>query len=126
MKNYDDVDRESSEADALLAAFRKLAEYDQLIDDETGPEYQAQPLAQDWARAGKVIEELGEVITNLIGYTAQNHRKGRYSSQREMLEEMADVLITSLLGIQHFTKNRADTAALVMARWEYRLRKANL
>ena len=110
----------------MNTVFPKLGEYDQLIDDGAGLEYKEQPLAQDWARVGKVIEELGETVGNLIGYTAQNHRKGEYSSQDEMLIEMCDVLITALLGIQHFTKDEVITMHYILARWHYRLQKAGL
>jgi hypothetical protein len=85
------------------------------LDDMAGLDYQEQPLAQDWARAAKIAEELGEVIAALIGYIAQNPRKGHTHNRADMLNEIADVVITGILSIQHFTKDIAQTRAVIAA-----------
>jgi NTP pyrophosphatase (non-canonical NTP hydrolase) len=87
---------------------------DRWLDSAVSEEYIRQPLAQDWARIGKVIEELGESIRALIGYTGQNPRKGFTHSQEDMLEELADSAITAILGMQHFTKNTSTTRLIIM------------
>jgi NTP pyrophosphatase (non-canonical NTP hydrolase) len=83
------------------------------LDKSVSADYHNQPLAQDWGRVGKVIEELGEVIRALIGYTGQNPRKGRTHHQVEMLDELADTALTAILGMQHFTKNTSVTRQIL-------------
>jgi hypothetical protein len=101
-------------------------EFDSYLDKNVSEAYKDQPLAQDWARIAKVIEELGETIQCLIGYTGQNPRKGVTSSQREMLDEFADTLITCVLGMQHFTKDEWDVETIIQERWSYRRIKAGM
>jgi hypothetical protein len=92
---------------------------DAWLDDEVSPQYQAQPLAQDWGRTAKVIEELGEAIGELILHTGQNPRKGSDETARDrMLEELADVVWTGTLCIQHFTKDVDRTDSILAARLE--------
>ena len=79
---------------------------DKWLDNHCSKDYINQPLAQDWARAAKVIEELGEAIEKLILFTGQNPRKKRYPEARqEFLNEMADVVFTAILCMQHFSNN---------------------
>jgi len=92
---------------------------DEYLDSEVSPDYKAQPLAQDWARVAKCGEESGEAIDALIGVTAQNPRKGEYSSKEELYAELADVALTGMYGLQHFTKNDADTLEIILARARY-------
>jgi NTP pyrophosphatase (non-canonical NTP hydrolase) len=89
------------------------------LDDKVSQEYKDQPLAQDWARIGKVIEELGEAISKLIGYTGQNPRKGVYAEKEEMLKELADVAFTAIFAIQHFTKDTGTTSYILENKLEY-------
>ena len=107
----------------VTEAIRRL---DVWLDAEVAESYRNQPLAQDWARVGKVIEELGEAITDLIGYTGQNPRKGVTSTQEAMFDELADTIITGYLAIQHFTKDAGLTVKIVNERWQYRVRKSGL
>lgn len=88
---------------------------DAFLDENCSPVYKEQPLAQDWARAAKTGEEVGEVIDALIGYTGQNPRKGIHGEQLDMLKELADVVFTGILGIQHFTKDVDLTADILAA-----------
>ena len=99
---------------------------DRWLDQNVAEPYREQPLAQDWSRVAKVIEELGESIAALIGYTGQNPRKGVTDTEEHMLDEIADTLIACVLAIQHFTKDTARTTAIVDNRWQYRLTKAKL
>lgn len=93
--------------------FKMIELFDAHLDDNVAEVYKEQPLAQDWARVCKVAEELGEAITDLIAYTGQNPRKGKYGEQVEMLKELADIANTATLAIQHFTKNREYTEILI-------------
>lgn len=81
---------------------------DAWLDAACSADYQEQPLAQDWARAAKVIEELGEAIERLIKFTGQNPRKpsaDRQAEWEEFMGEMADVVFTAIFCMQHFTKD---------------------
>jgi IS605 OrfB family transposase len=80
---------------------------DRWLDAEVDGAYAAEPLAQDWARVAKCSEEVGEAIEALIAYTGQNPRKGICGSRDAMLAELADVAVTAMFGIQHFTKDQA-------------------
>lgn len=93
---------------------------DKWLDSAVSADYLAQPLAQDWARVGKVIEELGEAITELIAATGQNPRKsqhlgsaGRLIASERMLKELGDIVVTGILGIQHFTKDTRVTKEII-------------
>lgn len=95
-----------------------LKDVDEWLDREVSIEYQVAPLAQDWARVSKVIEELGEAIAELILYTGQNPRKPTdFEARGRMLKELADVACTAVLAIQHFTKDEDETEKIVNDNW---------
>lgn len=96
-----------------------IAWMDDHLDAAVADTYKGQPLAQDWARVAKVSEEVGEAIDALIGITGQNPRKGYYGSRADLLSELADVALTGLYAMQHFTKNRHETTGLLMDRARY-------
>lgn len=112
------------------------------LDGQVAEAYKDQPLAQDWARVAKLIEELGEVreashgqnlpvadherigaleetigrsVSALIASTGQNPRKGISGTQDEMLKELGDVVCCGLFAIQHFTRDAGLTADVVEA-----------
>lgn len=86
--------------------WKAIESIDKWLDRKVHKDYLDQPLAQDWARVGKVIEELGEAIQELILFTGQNPRKGRYPEARQrLLTELADTAITAILAMQHFVNN---------------------
>ena len=87
--------------------------FDQHLDDGVAQEYKDQPLAQDWARVAKVVEECGEAIQELIAVTGQNPRKGKSGSLGLLLDELADTALTALYAIQHFTKDEHTTRMIV-------------
>lgn len=89
---------------------------DYWLDGAVAPEYQQNCLAQDWARVAKTGEESGEAIDALIGWTGQNPRKGTYATREDVLKELADVALTGLYAIQHFTKNGEETIRLLFER----------
>lgn len=92
---------------------------DTYLDSEVAPDYQAQPLAQDWARVAKAVEEAGEAVDALIGMTGQNPRKGTYGSLNDLFDELADVAMVGFYAIQHFTKNQDETMEIVLNRARY-------
>lgn len=99
--------------------WNEVVDVDDWLDTDfgAGERYQREPLAQDWARVAKIAEETGEAIAELILLTGQNPRKGKDPEARErMLNEMADVALTAILGMQHFTKDAEETRRLVEAR----------
>lgn len=86
------------------------------LDGAVSATYQDQPLAQDWARVAKISEEVGEAIAELISMSQQNPRKGYDpDAYLKFLKEMGDVIITAILGIQHFTKDTYVTKAVIKA-----------
>ena len=122
--------------------FALLEPIDRVLDEGTAVIYKDQPLAQDWGRVAKVAEELGEALEHLdehatvedwrrvgqiarpagraiaalIAYTGENPRKGVCGRQEALLEELADVAMTAMLGIQHFTKDTVRTQRIVAAK----------
>lgn len=96
--------------------WQAVRDIDEWLDSEAGPDYHAQPLAQDWARVGKVAEEAGEAVKALIGVTAQNPRKGVTHVQGDLLDELADAALASILAIQHFTKDSTSTRDILRSR----------
>jgi hypothetical protein len=98
--------------DELLKAVEII---DAHLDSSANPEYQAQPLAQDWARGTKACEEAGEIWKALSAMTGENPRKGVCGTEDELFEEMGDTISAAFCGIQHFTKNIDRTWACVAA-----------
>ena len=92
---------------------------DEWLDRSASGEYKAQPLAQDWARVAKVLEEAGEAVDALIGISGQNPRKGRYSNMESLLGELADVALTGIYAIQHFTKDGDVTLSVILDKARY-------
>lgn len=85
------------------------------LDSAANPDYQAQPLAQDWARITKVCEEAGEVWRALSRLTGENPRKGACGTEGELLSELGDTASAALCAIQHRTKNIRVTWDILMA-----------
>lgn len=101
----------------MSAARDLIADIDAWLDEEVAAAYESQPLAQHWARVAKVNEEAGEAIEALISWTGQNPRKPQRDEARdELLTELADVALTAILAIQHFTKDADETVNGVLAR----------
>lgn len=102
---------------------------DAYLDDNVAQGYKDEPLAQDWARVAKVMEEAGEAIAELmlIAYTGQNPRKPQRPEAREaLLEELADVALTAIYGLQHFTKDVRSTRRIVEEKSLHHCRRVGL
>lgn len=89
---------------------------DKDLDAHVPVQYEQQPLAQDWARVAKVGEEAGEVIDAFIGITGQNPRKGVYGNLNHLFDELADLSLTGLYALQHFTKDADYTIQILLER----------
>lgn len=125
------ADKTPAASSSLYAArefWADVIDSDDWLDSAVADRYERQPLAQDWARVAKVSEEVGEAIAELILWTGQNPRKGTDPAARErLLGELADVVVTGVLAIQHFTKDSETTCGIVegrMARIAARMREA--
>jgi hypothetical protein len=81
----------------------------------------------DATRVMKVSEEIGEFIEALmlangraaaayIGLTGQNPRKGQTHTIDDVNRELADITVTALCAIQHFTGNKSVTRAVLAAK----------
>ena len=111
----------------MSARLRMIAELDQWLDDGVAGRYATQPLAQDWARVAKVAEEGGEAIEALIAMTGQNPRKPqRDEAREELLNELADVALTGIYAIQHFTKDADETMRRVWGRLAYHCERVGI
>lgn len=94
-----------------------VAAIDAWLDSRCSPDYLEQPLSQDWARVAKLCEEAGEAIAELILATGQNPRKGTDpEAARRLLGELADAAWTGIFAIQHFTKDKDLTDAVLRER----------
>jgi NTP pyrophosphatase (non-canonical NTP hydrolase) len=69
--------------------------------------------ADDGMRLLKLVEEAGEVAEAYIGMMGQNPRKGVTHDMHDVQLELADVAITALCAIQHFTKDIVQTKFVV-------------
>lgn len=100
----------------LMVMPQVVKKVDAHIDEMTAQRYKDQSLAQDWARVAKLAEEAGEAIQELILWTGQNPRKGEHPTARvKLLAELADTAMTGIYAIQHFTKDLAETQAVMIA-----------
>lgn len=61
----------------------------------------------------KLIEEAGEAAAAYIGMVGQNPRKGVTHTMDDLLKELADVAITALCAIQHFTQDEIMTRRVI-------------
>lgn len=71
---------------------------------------------EDSMRVLKLVEEAGEAAAAYIGMVGQNPRKGVTHTQDDLLKELADVAITALCAMQHFTQNESITRAYMAAK----------
>ncbi|HXF03440.1 MAG TPA: hypothetical protein VN601_10665 [Arthrobacter sp.] len=71
---------------------------------------------EDAMRVLKLLEEAGEAAAALIGVQGQNPRKGVTHTQDDLLNEPADVAITALCAMQHFTQDETVTRAYLASK----------
>ena len=70
----------------------------------------------DSMRVMKIGEEYGEAVQAYIGMVGQNPRKGITHSMEDLLGELADVAVTALCAIQHFTGDARVTRTVIAAK----------
>lgn len=66
----------------------------------------------------------GRVTEAYIGMVGQNPRKGVTHNMDDVLAELADVVVTALSAIQHFTQDPAETRDVVMGKLDATMRRA--
>ena len=71
---------------------------------------------EDSMRVLKLVEESGEAAAAYIGMVGQNPRKGVTHTLADLLGELADVALTALCAIQHFTGDEAATRDILAAK----------
>jgi hypothetical protein len=81
---------------------------------------------EDSMRVMKIGEEYGEAVAAYIGMTGQNPRKRVTHTEDDLLKEIADVVVTGLCAIQHFTGSREVTRAIVAEKLAYIIRRAGI
>jgi NTP pyrophosphatase (non-canonical NTP hydrolase) len=73
---------------------------------------------EDSMRVMKLAEECGEAVAAYIGMVGQNPRKGVTHSLDDLLNELADVAVTALCAMQHFTQDTDVTEGVFAAKVE--------
>lgn len=71
---------------------------------------------EDSMRVLKLVEESGEAAAAYIGMVGQNPRKGVTHTQTDLLNELADVALTALCAMQHFTQSTAATRGVLASK----------
>jgi hypothetical protein len=91
--------------------FKDVAAITQWLDNANGsiPE-------DDAMRIMKLSEEIGETVSAYIGMTGQNPRKGVTHTQADLCKELADVAITAMCAIAHFTRDGLGQSNPVIVR----------
>ena len=64
----------------------------------------------------KLTEEVGEVAETFIGMRGLNSRKGICRSREDLLDELADVIITAAVAMSGVADGSADEAAAHLER----------
>lgn len=72
-----------------------------------------------YARTAKLMEECGEVMEAVIGYTGDNPRKGVNRSLSDVRAELCDVVLTALCALHSITNDEHDVASLVNQRIQF-------
>lgn len=81
---------------------------------------------EDSMRVLKLVEEAGEAAAAYIGMVGQNPRKGVTHTQDDLLKELADVAITALAAMQHFTQDEAVTRAYMAAKIQAIIKRSDI
>lgn len=80
----------------------------------------------DSMRVLKIIEEAGEAAAAYIGMTGQNPRKGVTHTETDLLAELADVAVTALCAMQHFTGSASRTELLIIRKVKHIMGRSNI
>jgi len=77
-------------------------------------------------RVLKLAEEVGEAAQALIGVHGWNRRKGQHASEEDLLDELADVMITAGVAIAGFTADPGRAGAVLTRRLATVMARADL
>lgn len=91
------------EAEVQADAAQALVDFSRWVDAYNA---HRDPEAATWGRLAKVSEEAGEVIEAMVGWTAQNPRKGEANGKAKVINELLDVAFTALGAIEHLTDHQ--------------------
>lgn len=72
--------------------------------------------ALTWHRVAKCAEEAGEALSELLGMTGQNPRKGVYSDVGKLQEELLDVAVAALGAVEHLHGNTGVSMELLVSK----------
>jgi NTP pyrophosphatase (non-canonical NTP hydrolase) len=81
---------------------------------------------EDSMRVLKLVEESGEAAAAYIGMVGQNPRKGVTHSLDDLLGELADVALTALCAMQHFTQDKQATRSVLAAKVQRIIARSNI
>lgn len=87
------------------------------IGEELGEAARAMPRRASRVRFIEALTiKFGRCIEAIIGMTGQNPRKGFTHNEDDLLNELADVMVTAACAIQNRTQNVVHTEAIVRAK----------
>lgn len=101
----------------------ELSQVERWLYDTAPQEYKDQPTALGWARIAKITEEAGEAVDAYIRFTGGNPRKERTTDMRPVLDELADVAITAIVAILHFTQSESAAGTVLVDRVQVIMRR---
>lgn len=81
---------------------------------------------EDAMRVMKLMEEAGEAAAAYVGVTGQNPRKRVTHTMDDLLKELADVAITALCAMHHFTQDEAVTRGYMAAKIDEIIKRAGI
>jgi len=81
---------------------------------------------EDSMRVLKLVEEAGEAAAAYIGMVGQNPRKGVTHTRDQFLAELADVALTALCAMQHFTQDADATRSVLATKVERIIKRADI
>ena len=101
--------------------FRDIAAITRWLDDSNAPSPH-----EDSMRVLKIMEEAGEAAEAYIGMVGQNPRKGVTHSQSDLMLELADVVVTALCAMQHFTQSEIVTRGYLASKIQGIITRSNI
>lgn len=112
---------QENESHASWDPFADIADITAWLDESNpaGPH-------EDSMRVMKLMEEAGEAGAAYIGMVGQNPRKGVTHTMDDLLKELADVAITALCAMQHFTQDEAVTRAYMAAKIQAIIKRSDI
>lgn len=98
------------------SAFRRIERLSNYFDRHLAHNKAATPEYILYARTAKLIEECGEVMEAVIGWTGDNPRKGRTHDIGDIQMELCDVILTAMCALHTTTQDRKVSVHLINER----------